>query len=100
MFANNTGADRPAHPRSLISIFVIHFLEIIICKRATGGISIFYIIFVAEGTSLKLSLAETPETGFLATRPKLINRLSFPTPKHIHEMGFEMHVMGHSSVYT
>ena len=25
--ANNTGADQPAHPRSLISAFVIHFLE-------------------------------------------------------------------------
>ena len=24
-FANNTGADQPAHPRSLISTFVIHF---------------------------------------------------------------------------
>ena len=26
-FANNTGADQPAHSRSLISAFVIHFLE-------------------------------------------------------------------------
>ena len=25
-FANNTGADQPAHPRSLISAFVIRFL--------------------------------------------------------------------------
>ena len=40
-FANNTGSDQPAHPRSLISAFVIHFLEIIICKLATGEISIF-----------------------------------------------------------
>ena len=29
-FANNTGADKPAHPRSLISAFVILFLESII----------------------------------------------------------------------
>ena len=29
-FANNTGADQPAHPRSLISTFVIRFLESII----------------------------------------------------------------------
>ena len=27
-FANNKGADQPAHPRSLISAFVIRFLEI------------------------------------------------------------------------
>ena len=69
-FANNTGADQPAHLRSLISAFVIRVLEIIICKRATGGISIFYVIFVAEETGLNLSLAETPKTGFLATRPR------------------------------
>ena len=39
--ANNTGADQPAHPRSLISAFVIRFLESIICKLATGEIKIF-----------------------------------------------------------
>ena len=40
-FANNTGADQPAHPRSLISAFVIRFLESIICKLATDEILIF-----------------------------------------------------------
>ena len=40
-FANNTDADQPAHPRSLISAFVIRFLESIICKLATGEISTF-----------------------------------------------------------
>ena len=30
-FANNTGADQPAHPRRLISAFFIRFLERIIC---------------------------------------------------------------------
>ena len=39
--ANNTGADQPAHPRSLISAFVIRFVESIICKLATGEILIF-----------------------------------------------------------
>ena len=39
--ANNTGADQPAHPRSLISAFVIRFLKSIICKLAIGEISIF-----------------------------------------------------------
>ena len=37
-FANNTGADQPALPRSLISAFVIRFLESIICKLAAGEI--------------------------------------------------------------
>ena len=40
-FANNTGADQPAHPGSLISAFVIRFLESFILKLATGEISIF-----------------------------------------------------------
>ena len=40
-FANNTGADQPAHPRNLISAFVIRFSESIICKLASYEISIF-----------------------------------------------------------
>ena len=68
-FANNTGADQPAHPRSLISAFVIRFLERTIFNLATGKISIFYLVSVAEETGLKLTLTETPKTGFLATWP-------------------------------
>ena len=40
-FANNKGADQPAHPRSMISAFVICFLKSIISKLGTGEISIF-----------------------------------------------------------
>ena len=40
-FAKNKGANQPAHLRSLISVFVICFLESIICKLATGKIVIF-----------------------------------------------------------
>ena len=40
-FANNTGADQPAHSRRLISAYVIRLLESIICKLATGELSIF-----------------------------------------------------------
>ena len=40
-FANNTGTDQPAHPHSLISAFVIRFLESTISKLATSEISIF-----------------------------------------------------------
>ena len=39
--ANKTDADQPTHLRSLISTFVIRFLESTICKLATGGILIF-----------------------------------------------------------
>ena len=40
-FANTTGSDQPAHLGSLISAFVIRFLESIICKLASEEISIF-----------------------------------------------------------
>ena len=40
-FANNTGADQPAHPRSLISVFINRFLESTIFNLAAGKISIF-----------------------------------------------------------
>ena len=40
-FANNTGADQPAHPRSLISAFIIRFLESFMYKLASEEISIF-----------------------------------------------------------
>ena len=39
--ANNTDADQTAHLRSLISAFVIRYLESFIYKLATGEISTF-----------------------------------------------------------
>ena len=39
--ANNTGADQPAHPCSLISAFVIRVLESTISKLAPSEISVF-----------------------------------------------------------
>ena len=68
-FANNTGADQPAHSRRLVSAFVIRLLESIISKLDTGEISIFYLVSVVEETGLNLTLTETRKTGFLATRP-------------------------------
>ena len=39
--AKNTGADQPAHPRSLISAFVIRVLKSTLSKLATSEISVF-----------------------------------------------------------
>ena len=47
-FANNTGADQPAHPRRLIRAFLICFLESIISKLAVCQMSIFKLVSVAE----------------------------------------------------
>ena len=68
-FENNTGEDQPAHPRSLISAFVICFLQRIISQHAASEISIFYLVSVAEQTGLCLALSDTPKTGYVATRP-------------------------------
>ena len=37
--AGNKGADQPAHPRRLISTFVIQLMESIVSKLATGEFS-------------------------------------------------------------
>ena len=55
-FANNTGADQPMHPSCLINAFVISFVESIICKLATGEISIFQL--------RRLAFSETSKTFF------------------------------------
>ena len=67
--ANNTGADQPAHPRSLISTFVFCFLESITSKLAISKISTFYLVFVAEQAGLNLTLSEILNIGFLASQP-------------------------------
>ena len=63
-----TQAQTSLHSRSLISAFIIPFLESIICKLATGEISNFQLASIAEETGLKHALSDTPKTGFLATR--------------------------------
>ena len=67
-FANNKNANEPAHPRRLISTFVIRLLEIIISQLASSEISIFQLVSVAKETGLSLALSETPKTGFLTSR--------------------------------
>ena len=68
-FANNKDADQPAHPHSLISAFVIRFLESIISKLATSEILFFLLVSVAEETGLNINLSETQRTGFVVSRP-------------------------------
>ena len=64
-FANNTGADKPAHRPSLISAFtfVFPFRKVPYLKLATREISVFYLVSVAEETGLSLALSETPLEG-------------------------------------
>ena len=46
VFANNKCADQPAHPRRLISGFVIRDAESIISKLGTGKIFIEKLVYV------------------------------------------------------
>ena len=69
-FANNTGADQPAHSRSLISAFVVRFMESTICKLATGKNLFFQLVSVAEENGLKLVFFfRSPKDRFLVARP-------------------------------
>ena len=61
---NNKGADHPAHPRSLISSFIIRSSESIISMLTTSKFSIFQLVTVSVQTDFSLTLSETPKTGF------------------------------------
>ena len=56
-YANNKGADQPAHPRSLISAFVVRLISI-------SDISSLCLASVAVQTGLSLPWSQTPKTGF------------------------------------
>ena len=54
-YANNKGADQPAHPRSLISTFVVHCLHSIIPAVSISEISSFYLASVAVQAGLSFT---------------------------------------------
>ena len=64
-YANNKGADQPAHPRSLISTFIVRCLNRMICILAISKISRFQLASVAEQDGLNLTGSEIPEDTFL-----------------------------------
>ena len=62
-YANNKGADQPAHPRSLISAFVVRCPDSVITLDSVTKISSLLLASVAEQASLSLTWSETPEDG-------------------------------------
>ena len=70
-YANNKGADQPAHPRSLISAFVVRCLDGILPLVSISKISSICLASVATQAGLSLPWSETPKTGFLVTRHNL-----------------------------
>ena len=63
-YANNKGADQPAHSRSLISAFVVCCLDSIISLDSLAKISRLQLASVAVQAGLCLAWSETPEDTF------------------------------------
>ena len=62
-YANNKGADQPAHPR-LISAFVVRCLDSVMSLVSVTKFSSLMLASVAEQASLSLTWSETPEDTF------------------------------------
>ena len=60
-YANNKDADQPAHPRSLISVFVVRCLDSIIPLVSISKISSLWLTCVTEQAGLCLTWSKTPE---------------------------------------
>ena len=67
-YVKNKGADQPAHSRSLISTFVVRFLDstIPVLAKKTQNFKL-WLVSVAEQASLSLIWSQTPKTGFLVS---------------------------------
>ena len=63
-YANNNGADQPAHPRSLISVFVVRCLDSVMSLVSVTKMSSLMLASVAEQASLSLTSLEPPEDTF------------------------------------
>ena len=63
-YANNKGADQAAHPRSLISTFVVRCLDRVICILAISKVSRFWLASVAEQAGLNVTWSKIPEDTF------------------------------------
>ena len=66
-YANNKGADQPAHMRILISAFVVCCLGSLILPVSISEIWSLYLAFVAAQAGLSLPWSQTPKIGFLVT---------------------------------
>ena len=64
-YANNKSANQPAHLRSLISTFVVCFLDSTIRVLAKTEISRLLLASVAVHAGLSLPWSQTPKTDFL-----------------------------------
>ena len=78
-YANNKGAIQPAHPRSIISAFVVRCLDSIIPLVSISKISSLLLAAVAAQAGLCFTWSKTPKTGFLVTR-----LISYPEKRRLY----------------
>ena len=89
-YANNKGADQSAHPRSLISAFVVHYLDSIKPLVSLSESSNIYLASVAAQAGLCLAWSQTPKTGFLVARLNCIWRYCPQWPSYLHQRLWHM----------
>ena len=63
-YANNKGADQPAHPRSLISTFVVRCLDSAVCVLAISKVSRFKLASTGERAGLNLTWSKISKDTF------------------------------------
>ena len=63
-YANNKGADQPAHPRSLISALVFRCLDSVMSLVSVTKISSLMLASVAEQASWSMTWLGTHEDAF------------------------------------
>ena len=86
-YANNKGADQPAHPRSLISAFVVRFLDSVMSLVSVTKIPSLMLASVAEQAGLGLTWSETPKDMFSHYKAQLqlfsIKFIQYPCCIHV-----------------
>ena len=63
-YAKKKGADQPSNPRSLISAFVVRYLDSVMSLVSVTKISNLMLASVAAQANLSLTWSETPEDIF------------------------------------
>ena len=71
-YANNKGADQPARPRSLISAFVVRFIDSPMSLVSVTKVASLMLASVAEQASLSLTWSETPVDTFSHDEAQII----------------------------
>ena len=71
-YANNKCADQPAHPRSLISAFVVRCLDSVMSLVSVTKIICLMLASVAEQASLSLTWSKTPEDMFSRDEARML----------------------------